>query len=334
LWKRQVRYPETIAMKLGLFTPVFQKLSFDELLQQLKHYPQITALELGCGGWPGNSHIDPMALLSNPAAAKTYRSRLADAGLSIGALSCHGNPVHPDAAIAAKDDTTFQQTVRLAELLEVPVVVTFSGCPGGGPEDKTPNWITAAWPPEYLQSLDWQWNETLIPYWRQAEQFAANSGVKIAIEAHPGFCVYNPDTLLHLREATGPALGINLDPSHLWWQGIDIPAAIAMLGDSIFHFHAKDVAIDPITSGQNGVLDAKSYTRMRERSWIFRSVGWGHSEIEWKAVASALRLAGYDYVMSIEHEDALASTHEGLSSAIAMLTRVLLTEPPTEAWWA
>lgn len=321
-------------MQLGLFTPVFARLSFDELLRELKRYPQITALELGCGGWPGSSHIDPAALLASPSSARDYRSRLADAGLTISALSCHGNPIHPDAVIAQRDHATFEQTVRLAELLGVSVVVTFSGCPGGSPTDATPNWITTAWPPEYLEALDWQWNERLIPYWRKVERMAAQSGVKVALEAHPGFCVYNPETLLRLRDATGPALGINLDPSHLWWQGIDIPTAIALLGEAIFHFHAKDVALNPAMSARNGVLDTKSYTRMRERSWLFRSVGWGHSELEWKAIASSLRLAGYDFVMSIEHEDALASTHEGLSSAIAMLSRILLTEPPVDAWWA
>ena len=322
-----------VAMKLGLFTPVFGKLSLDELLVELKKYPQITALELGCGGWPGASHIEPAKLLANPASAKEYRANLSDAGLTISALSCHGNPVHPDAAVAKADDATLQQTVRLAELLEVPVVVTFSGCPGASEKDATPNWITAAWPPEFLDGLEWQWNERLIPYWRATEKMAANAGVKIALEAHPGFCVYNPETMLRLREATGTSLGINLDPSHLWWQQIDIPVAIRALGEAIFHFHAKDVAMEPTLVARNGVLDAKSYARMTERSWLFRSVGWGHSEIEWKRIASALRLVGYDYVMSIEHEDALASTHEGLASAVGMLSRVLLTEAPVEAWW-
>ena len=321
-------------MKLGLFTPVFAALRLEQMLEELKRYPQIATLELGCGGWPGSSHIDVAGLLANPEKARSYRTTLADAGLSISALSCHGNPVHPDASIRKRDDAIFRETVRLAELLLVPVVVTFSGCPGAGPQETKPNWITTAWPPEFVESLDWQWNERLIPYWREAEAFAGDAGVRIALEAHPGFCVYNPETLLSLRAATGPALGINLDPSHLWWQGIDISNAIAALGDSLFHFHAKDVALNPANCARNGVLDAKSYTRMRERSWIFRSVGWGHSEMEWKRIASALRLAGYDYVMSIEHEDALASTHEGLSSAVAMLTRVLLTEPPMEAWWA
>jgi len=313
---------------------VFAALSFDDLLQELKKYPEITALEIGCGGWPGSSHIDPSALLANPSAASEYRMKLADAGLTISALSCHGNAVHPDPAIASRDDQILQQTIRLAEALEVSVVVTFSGCPGAGPQDKTPNWITVAWPPEFVQALAWQWEERLIPYWIGMETMAADAGVKIALEAHPGFCVYNPETASLLRAATGKSLGINLDPSHLWWQGIDIPVAIAELGEAIFHVHAKDVAINPAKSRLNGVLDPKSYKRMADRSWIFRSVGWGHSEIEWKQVTSALRLAGYDYVMSIEHEDALASTHEGLSSAVRMLSKVMLTEEPVTPWWA
>ncbi|HEY0264538.1 MAG TPA: sugar phosphate isomerase/epimerase [Granulicella sp.] len=321
-------------MQLGLFTPVFGQLSLDQMLTALQRYPEITALEIGTGGWPGSSHIALDACLSSEAAAQGYRQRLQDAGLRISALSCHGNPVHPDAAIARRDDETFRRTVLLAERLEVPVVVTFSGCPGGGPEDRVPNWITAAWPPEYPAALEWQWNERLIPYWKDAAAYAADHGIKVALEAHPGFCVYNPETLLQLREATAPNLGINFDPSHLYWQGVDIPVAIAELKDAIFHFHAKDVALNPANIHRNGVLDVKSYTRMPERSWLFRSVGWGHDELEWKRIVSALRLVGYDYVLSIEHEDALASIHEGLSSAVKMLSRVLLTEPPVEAWWA
>jgi sugar phosphate isomerase/epimerase len=285
------------------------------------------------GCWPGSSHIDVDKGLASQDAAHDYALQIADAGLIISALSCHGNPLHPDAAIAKKDDDTFRKTVRLAERLHVPVVVTFSGCPGGGPQDRVLNWITTPWPPEYLQALNWQWEQKLIPYWSEAAQFAANSGVKIALEAHPGFCVYNTETLLRLRAATSPSLGINLDPSHLYWQGMNIPVVIEALKDAIFHVHAKDVALNPVRIARNGVLDAKSYTLMQERSWLFRSVGWGHGELEWKAIASALRLAGYDYVMSIEHEDALASIDEGLSSAIAMLSRIVLKDPPVTPWW-
>lgn len=320
-------------VKLGLFTPVFHTLNLPDLLCELKRYPHISMLELGAGGWPGNSHLDTDLLLSSSDARREFRSLLDGEGLSVSALSCHGNPVHPNEQIAGRDDTVFRQTVRLAELLQIPVVVTFSGCPGGSPSDLTPNWITTAWPPEYVDVLAWQWEERLIPYWKQASSFAAEAGVRIALEAHPGFCVYNPETLLRLRDATSTSLGINLDPSHLWWQGIDIPTAIAALGPAIFHFHAKDVAIQPPVRDRIGVLDTKSYRLMAERSWNFRSVGWGHSELEWKAIASALRLAGYDYVMSIEHEDALSSIREGLSSAVGLLSRVLLEDPPVDPWW-
>jgi sugar phosphate isomerase/epimerase len=320
-------------LKLGLFTALYQSLSLDELLLELKKYPAITAVELGTGNYPGESHLDVDALLADPGKARDVIAKIADAGLTISALSCHGNPIHPVTEIAKAHDEVIHRTIRLAQVLGVPVVNTFSGCPGGAPGDSSPNWITAAWPPDFSEALEWQWNERVIPYWKQTARFAEDHGIKVALEAHPGFVVYNPETLLRLRTAVGNSIGINFDPSHMWWQGIDIPTAIAELGDAIFHFHAKDVYIHPGNRARNGVLDTKSYREMSKRSWLFRSVGWGHSEIEWKAIASALRLAGYDYVISIEHEDALSSIHEGLSSAVNMLSRILLTEPQVEPWW-
>jgi sugar phosphate isomerase/epimerase len=139
--------------------------------------------------------------------------------------------------------------------------------------------------------------------------------------------------MLRLRNMAGRSLGINLDPSHLWWQGMDIPQVIAELGSAIFHVHAKDVFLNMPQIARNGVLDTKGYQEMQQRSWLFRSVGWGHDALQWKTIASALRLSGYDYVMSIEHEDALASINDGLSSAINMLSSVLLHDPPVDSWW-
>lgn len=320
-------------MQLGLFTPIFNQMSLDEMLTELKRYPEITALEIGTGCWPGSAHIDADRLLASSDLRREYIAKLSDAGLTVSALSCHGNPVHPSGDIARNDDSVVRRTIELAAALEVKTVVCFSGCPGGSAEDKTPNWITAAWPPEFAEALEWQWQERLIPYWQQIANAASDAGVRIALEAHPGFCVYNPETLLKLRAATGDAIGINLDPSHLWWQGMEIAQTIRELGSAIHHFHAKDVFIDSANKAKNGVLDTKSYRHMAERSWIFRSVGWGHDELEWKRIVSALRLAGYDGVLSIEHEDALASRHEGLSAAVEMLSRVLLKEAPVEAWW-
>ncbi len=320
-------------MKLGLFTPVLGKLDTRQMLAKVRELGNVQALELGTGGWPGHDHLDLNALTSDPQAAKAYAQMIADAGLTISALSCHGNPLHPDRRVADWYDEVFKKTVCLAKRMAVPVVVTFSGCPGDSDDAKYPNWVTTPWPPEFLEVLEWQWEKKAIPYWTDRARFAADNGVKVALEAHPGFVVYNVETLLKLRAAAGPNLGINFDPSHFFWQGVDVPAAIRALGDAIFHVHAKDVALDSRNVAVNGVIDTKTYRRMAERSWLFRSVGWGHDELEWKRIVSALRLAGYDYVMSIEHEDALASIDEGLKAAVDMLSRVILTEPPVDAWW-
>jgi sugar phosphate isomerase/epimerase len=320
-------------MKLGLFTPVLAKLNLKDMLAKVKALQKVQAIEIGTGGWPGKDHLDIDALLDNKARTTEYRRMIADAGLTISALSFHNNPLHPDGAVAKAADEIFRKTVRLAEQMHVKVVVTFSGCPGDSDDAKHPNWITQPWPPEFLEILDWQWEKKVIPYWREAAKFAADHGINVALEAHPGFVVYNVDSALRLRQAVAPNLGVNFDPSHFFWQGVDVPAAIRALGDSIFHVHAKDVALDRQNVAVNGVIDTKTYRRMAERSWLFRSVGWGHDELEWKRIVSALRMTGYDYVMSIEHEDALASVDEGLGAAIELLSRVILTEPPVDAWW-
>lgn len=320
-------------MKLGVFSPVFAKRTLDQMLAKLRSLPGIGAVEIGTGAWPGSDHIDVDGLLANAHRAEDFRSQITDAGLIISALSCHGNPMHPNAAMRKEHDDVFRKTVRLAERLRVPVVVTFSGCPGDSDESKCPNWITCPWPPEFLETLEWQWDKKVIPYWQEAAKFASDHGIKVALEPHPGFVVYNAETALKLRAAAGKNIGVNFDPSHLFWQGCDIPAAIRALGDAIFHVHAKDSALDSQNIARNGVLDAKSYRQMGERAWLFRSVGWGHDALVWKQIVSALRLVGYDYVISIEHEDALASVDEGLESAASFLSKIVLREPPVEPWW-
>ena len=148
--------------------------------------------------------------------------------------------------------------------------------------------------------------------------------------------VYNTRSLLKLREAVGPEIGANLDPSHLIWQGMDLIAVIRELGkaNAIFHFHAKDTKVDAINTAVNGVLDTQHYSEELTRSWIFRSVGYGHGEDYWKAIASELRLAGYDYAISIEHEDSLMSGKEGLLKAIGCLKNSLIFEDRGNMYWA
>src|SRR3954470_6048207 len=189
-------------MKLGVFTPVFGTMPLDDVLAKVRGLQHVQALEIGTGGWPGRDHLDIDALLDKKTCAAEYRRKIADAGLTISALSCHANPLHPDAATARTADELFRKTVRLAEQLEVPVVVTFSGCPGDSDGAAHPNWVTTPWPPEFLDILEWQWEKKAIPYWSRTAQFAADHGVKVALEPHPGFIVYNADSPLRLRAAT------------------------------------------------------------------------------------------------------------------------------------
>jgi sugar phosphate isomerase/epimerase len=320
-------------VKIGVFDPVFNGLELEPMLDRIAGLG-LEAVEIGAGNYPGDAHCKPAQLLADDAACASFADAFSSRGLEISALSCHGNPVHPDRQRAAHDDAVFRDTVRLAKRLGVGVVNLFSGCPGDGPDARQPNWVTCAWPPEYSEIVAWQWDEVVIPYWREAGAFAEEHGLRLGFEMHPGFVVYNPKTLLRLRAEVGPVIGANLDPSHLFWQGIDPIVAIRELGDAVVHVHAKDTAIDPINTARNGVLDLEPYRDVAARSWVFRSVGDGHDLLFWKRFVSALRVAGYDHALSIEHEDSLASTEEGLRRAIATLRGAVLSEPATAMWWA
>jgi sugar phosphate isomerase/epimerase len=318
-------------MKIGVFTALLGKFPLDQVLDKLEALG-IHTVELGTGNYPGDPHC-PLAMLNDRAALREFQQKLKDRGFSISALSCHGNALHPNTALAKAFQETSRKTVRLAERLGVPVVIDFSGCPGDTNRAQYPNWITCPWPPEYLEALEWQWDKKVTPYWIRHAQFAKDHGVKIAIEMHPGFVVYSPETLQKLRAITGPTIGCNYDPSHMFWQGIDPIQAIRILGDSIFHVHAKDTQMYPANLSRAGVLDTKKYTDERNRSWIFRTVGYGHTHGWWKEFISTLRMFGYDYVLSIEHEDSLLSPDEGLTKAAAFLNEIVIQHPPAQAWW-
>ena len=320
-------------MKLGVFTTLLSNLSFEEACKYFSSIG-IEMVEVGAAGYPGNAHANPDVMLNDPKAVQDFKDTVARYNLQVSALSCHGNPVHPNKDIAAKFDKGIKDTILLAEKLDIHQINTFSGCPGDSENSKYPNWVTCPWPDDFGTILDWQWNEKLIPYWTDTVKFAKEHGVdKIAFELHPGFCVYNTESMLKIREAVGPEIGANLDPSHLVWQGMDVVTVIRALGDAIFHFHAKDTKIDAANTARTGVLDTKSYGDELHRSWIFRSVGYGHDELWWKDVISALRMVGYDYAISIEHEDSLMSQKEGLEKAVATLKNCLITEKTGESWW-
>lgn len=321
-------------MKLGVFTVLLSGRSLKDALGYLAE-AGVQAVEIGTGGFPGKAHANPDELLSDKAKIDEFKSLIEDNGMIISALSCHGNAVHPQKEIALSFHDDFVKTVKLAEKLGIDRVITFSGCPGDSKDSNYPNWVTCSWPPDFLNILDFQWNDVLLPYWEKTAKFAEDHGVnKICFEMHPGFCVYNPETLLKLRNAVGNSIGANFDPSHLFWQGIDPVMAIRELQGVIYHFHAKDTKIDAYNTAKNGVLDTKYYGDGLKRSWIFRTVGYGHDYQVWKDIVCALRMTGYDYVLSIEHEDVLMSVNEGLRKAISFLKQVLTYEETGAMWWA
>jgi sugar phosphate isomerase/epimerase len=318
-------------MRTGVFTALLAQMPLEDVLKKLTGLG-VHTVELGTGNYPGDPHCK-LSLLESKTALKEFKQKLDDHGVSISALSCHGNPLHPDAAVAKQNQEVNRKTILLAEKLGVPVVVDFSGCPGDHEHAKYPNWVTCPWPPEYLDILAWQWDKKVTPFWTKRAKFAADHGVKIAVEMHPGFVVYSPETMLRLRAIAGPSIGCNYDPSHMFWQGIDPIAAIRLLGDAIFHVHGKDTQIYDRNLPLTGVLDTKKYTDERNRAWIFRTIGYGHGAEWWGEFISTLRMYGYDYVISVEHEDSLLSPEEGLTKAIRFLDAIMIKEKAEAAWW-
>ena len=321
-------------MKLGVMTVLLGQKPAEEAFRYLSS-PKVQTVEIGTGGFPGTAHLNPREFLADNGAVAAYKDMLKRHNLEISALSTHSNHVHPQKEIADKAHEDFINTCRVAEKLNVDTVVTFSGCPGDQPGAKYSNWVTCSWPDDFQAILEYQWNEALIPYWRSAVKEAANYGVtRIALEMHPGFCVYNPSTLLKLRSAVGEMIGANFDPSHLFWQGIQPGEAIKALKGAIYHFHAKDTKLNMANIHVNGVLDTGHYGNVMDRSWVFRTVGYGHDYLEWKNIISALAAAGYDRSVSIEHEDSLMSVSEGLERAVSFLRELIIFEKPDAMWWA
>jgi sugar phosphate isomerase/epimerase len=321
-------------MKLGVFTVLFGQKSFEDALDYIAA-SGLSAVEIGTGGYPGDAHCKPDELLADAGKLRAFKQAVESRGLMISALSVHANPLHPQKAIAKSFHDDIIKTIELAQKLEVPVVNTFSGCPGDHEDAKYPNWPVAPWPNDFQDILKWQWEQKVIPYWTETGAYASARNVKIGLELHGGFSVHTPATLLRLREAAGEVIGANLDPSHLWWQGIDPVQAIRILGreGAIHHFHAKDTSIEQNNVNKFGITDMQSYANVLDRSWQFRTVGFGHSVKEWADIMSALRLVGYDYVVSIEHEDGLMSIEEGFTKAVANLQQVLIREPLGQMWW-
>ncbi len=320
-------------MQIGVLTVPLGDESLDDALAYLETLG-VSAVELGCGGYPGADHLSRTELLEDESEQADLREVVTTYEMEISALATHNNPLHPNPERAERADKELREAIELAAALEVGTVTCFSGLPAGGPDDEVPNWITAPWPAEHAEAHEYQW-AVATDYWREIEAYAADYEVDIGIEMHPNMLVYEPHGLRRLRDATGEHLGANFDPSHLYWQGISIPDAIRYLADddAIVHVHAKDTKVYEPVARKKGVLDTTPYDIETDRSWLFRSVGYGHGEAHWKNFVSTLRMVGYDGTLSIEHEDSLTSSREGLEKAVSVLKRAMFTDQPGDAYW-
>jgi sugar phosphate isomerase/epimerase len=306
---------------IGLVTDSLSDLPLEALLDRAAECG-IAAVEFGCDNWSAAPHLTLDALLASEAARRALLAQLAERDLTISALNCSGNPLHPGEHGARHRGVT-SATLRLAGLLGVERVVLMSGCPGG-PGDANANWITTAWPPEAARVLAWQWQEVAIPYWTALVREAEAAGVRrLCLELHGQQLVHNFASFRRLREAVGPVVGVNLDPSHLFWMGADPVAAVRARGEAIYHVHAKDTRIDPGIAARDGLLDTTPNDRLADRAWSYVTLGYGHDLLWWRQFCTALRLAGYDDVLSIEHEDLLLTPLEGVRRSVALLREAM-----------
>ncbi len=304
-------------MHIGLVTDSLPDLALPDLVETASRLG-IASLEFGCGNWSAAPHLPVDRLLSSEAARAALLATLSRRGLSISALNCSGNPLHPGTIGAAHRAVT-SKTIRLAGLLGVNRVVMMSGCPGG-PGDANANWVTTSWPPEAARVLVWQWDEVLLPYWSKLVAEAAAAGVPcLCLELHGQQNVYNVTTFRRLSAAVGPAVAVNFDPSHLFWMGAEPLAAISALGPAIAHVHAKDTRINPLVAPAGGLIDVTPNDRLAERAWNYVTLGDGHGAAWWQGFCAALKRVGYDDVLSIEHEDLALPPLDGVRRSVELL---------------
>lgn len=312
-------------MQIGINTDSLATLSLDEMLDAVAKLG-IEYVEFSTGNWSHAPHINLDELLGSEAKRRELMDKVESRGLKLDALNCSGNPVHPGTEGREHADVT-DKTVELANALGVTRIVMMSGCPGA-PGDSYPNWITVAWPPYTADILDYQWNQVLIPYWTDLVEHSKKNGVtQLCLEMHGHQNVYSPATLLRLREAVGPTIGANFDPSHLMWMGADVISAVEALKGAIYHVHAKDTRIEKAHIGKNTALETSSFALPEERSWNFVTMGYGHDEAFWSRFMLALRRADFDGVLSIEHEDMLIEPIEALEKTVALIKRTAFMKP-------
>jgi sugar phosphate isomerase/epimerase len=307
-------------MKLGFVSDSLGGMTFDDLLDNAARM-DVAGVEVNTGGWSTAPHFDLAKMKSSADARKAFTQAFESRGLEIIALNANGNPLHPTEPQQA---ACLKDTIRIAGELGIKTVCTMSGLPAGREGDLMPNWVVSSWPPETQQILRYQWEEKLLPFWSEIVALAREHGVeRIGLELHGSQCVYNVPTLLKLRQAVGTVVGANLDPSHLFWMGADPLLAAQALREAVYHVHAKDTMLNGPVQATTSLLENGSLMDIPSRSWSYITLGFGHGEEWWRQFCYRLRMAGYDGWLSVEHEDVLLNSLEGLEKSVALLKGVM-----------
>jgi len=307
-------------MKLGFVSDSLSGMPFQQMLDHAT-LMGVSGIEVNTGGWSTSPHFNLALMKQSAEARKDFLKSFNERELEVISLNANGNPLHPTDHAQAD---CLRDTIRVAGEMGIKKVCTMSGLPAGNETDTMPNWIVSSWPPETQEILKFQWEEVLFPFWTEIVALAKENGVeKIALELHGNQCVYNVPTLLKLRNQVGPIVGANLDPSHLFWMGADPLVAAEHLGEAVFHVHAKDTLLNGPVQAVNSLLESGSLMDIPARSWSYITLGFGHGEEWWRQFCYRLRMAGYDGWLSIEHEDVLLNSLEGLEKSVALLQTVM-----------
>jgi sugar phosphate isomerase/epimerase len=307
-------------MKLGFVSDSLGGLPFETMLDHAARMG-VSGVEVNTCGWSTAPHFDLKGMLGNTAKQKAFLKAFADRGLEVISLNANGNPLHPTDPAQGQG---LRDTIRVAGEMGIKTVCTMSGLPAGREGDLMPNWVVSSWPPETQAILRYQWEEKLIPFWTEIVALAQSCGVeRIALELHGNQVVYNVPSLMKLRSAVGPIVGANLDPSHLFWMGADPLIAAEALGDAVYHVHAKDTFLNAPKQATTSLLENASLMDIPARSWSYITLGFGHGEEWWRQFCYRLKMACYDGWLSIEHEDVLLNSLEGLEKSVALLQGVM-----------
>ena len=307
-------------MKLGFVSDSLSGMLFQEMLDHATRMG-VSGIEVNTGGWSTAPHFNLALMKQSAEARKGFLKAFNERELEVISLNANGNPLHPTDPAQGE---CLRDTIRVAGGMGIKTVCTMSGLPAGNETDTMPNWIVSSWPPETQEILNYQWEEVLFPFWTEIVALAKENGVeRIALELHGNQCVYNVPTLLKLRKVVGSIVGANLDPSHLFWMGADPLVAAEALGGAVFHVHAKDTLLNGPVQAINSLLENGSLMDIPARSWSYITLGFGHGEEWWRQFCYRLKMAGYDGWLSIEHEDVLLNSLEGLEKSVALLQAVM-----------